>query len=549
MKLEAEIKNIKKILVDDEKFYQIPDYQRPYAWDKDNLSDLIDDLVNAYLNDKNSDYFCGSLVLVDNKQDRRLDIIDGQQRTTTFTILSCVFRDIYSNILNPKVKDYIHSSIQDKYDNDKRKLRFLTNDKYQIDFEETVLKKINFQDSKNIEKSFPNNRYLQNAHYLKNFLIEKIDDNTIDINEFIIWFFENVVLTVITCPSQNDAIQIFNVLNNRGMPLSTIDILKSSLMQTLENEDRKAFKSKWEEINLNLQFVDLSLEDMLTTYLYYKIAMNPQSRLDKELLAIFEKEKKNSLEILKEISNFSVAYIKVVNLEDKHIYCLKYLKHKIYWTSILTTAEFFEYKDLEKLKELLVAYYYQNWISGATIARIKQTSFNILKLVKENQAIDEIKKEMNRNLTKYSTTETFHSEIAGSYVYGRNWDKALLLLIEYFSSENGKNNFININSKLQLEHILPQNPDGSWKKIFSDDDRDGWTNALANLTLLSMRKNVQAQNYSFDRKKQTYQDKDNVVTPFLVTQDILKCDKWDIEALVAREERLIRKINEKINIF
>lgn len=543
MKLEAEIKNIKKILVDDEKFYQIPDYQRPYAWDKDNLSDLIDDLTNAYINDKNGDYFCGSLVLVNNDRDGRLDIIDGQQRTTTFTILSCVFRDMYFNDLNPKTKKYIQNSIQDEFETKKRKLRFLTNDKYQIDFEETVLKKINFQDSKNIEKSFSNNRYLQNAHYLKNFLIEKIDDNTIDINEFIIWFFEKVVLTVITCPSQNDAIQIFNVLNNRGMPLSSIDILKSSLMQTLEDEDRKAFKSKWEEVNLNLQFVDLSLDDMLTTYLYYKIAMNPRSRLDKELLAIFEKEKKNSLEILKEISSFSMAYIKIVNLEDKHIYCLKYLKHKIYWTSILTTAALVNYQALEKLKELLVAYYYQNWIAGATTARIKQTSLNVLKLVKAKSSMEEIKQELNNNLMNYSTTKTFKDEIEGSYVYGRNWDKALLLLIEYFSSENGKNNFINIDSKLQLEHILPQNPDDSWRTTFSDDDRDTWTNALANLTLLSMRKNIQAQNYSFEIKKQTYQDKDNVVTPFLITQDLLKCDKWDVEALEAREEKLVTKIN------
>jgi len=52
MKIEAEIENLKKILVDDEKFYQIPDYQRPYSWDKDNISDLIDDLGTAYIESK-----------------------------------------------------------------------------------------------------------------------------------------------------------------------------------------------------------------------------------------------------------------------------------------------------------------------------------------------------------------------------------------------------------------------------------------------------------------------------------------------------------------
>jgi len=156
MKIEAEIENLKKILVDDEKFYQIPDYQRPYSWDKDNLSDLIDDLVSAYLENKKETYFCGSLVLVNNESDSRFDIIDGQQRTTTFTIISCVFRDVYLSGLGPKAKDFISSSIQDKYEDTKRKLKFLTNEQYQIDFEETVLKGIDFKLTKHIEKDFPN---------------------------------------------------------------------------------------------------------------------------------------------------------------------------------------------------------------------------------------------------------------------------------------------------------------------------------------------------------------------------------------------------------
>ncbi|WP_351001410.1 hypothetical protein, partial [Shewanella sp. TB7-MNA-CIBAN-0143] len=69
--------------------------------------------------------------------------------------------------LGPKAKDFINSSIQDKYEDSKRKLKFLTNEQYQIDFEETVLKGIDFKPTRNIEKDLPNNKYLQNAHYIK----------------------------------------------------------------------------------------------------------------------------------------------------------------------------------------------------------------------------------------------------------------------------------------------------------------------------------------------------------------------------------------------
>ena len=551
MKLEAEINNLDDILVDKKKFYQIPDYQRPYSWDKDNLSDLIDDLTNAFLENKEENYFCGSLVLVNNENDNRFDIIDGQQRTTTFTIISCVFRELYFNDLKEQAQDYINQSIQDKYDKDKRKLKFLTNEKYQIDFEETVLKKLNFVTTKNIEKEFPDNKYLQNAHYLKIFIEEKISENNIDINEFIIWFYENIVLTVITCPSQDSAIQIFNVLNDRGMPLSSIDILKSSLMQKLKDskEDRLAFKTKWEDINSNLKFADLNIDDMLTTYLYYKIATNPKSRLDKELLKIFDKEGKNALEIISEINKFSQSYISLLAMNDKNIFCLKYLKHKIYWNSILTTALFNNYKDIEKLKKLLVAYYYQNWIAGATVARIKQTSFNILKSIKNNASIEDIKESMKENLEKYNTTKTFEEEIIGNGVYRRTWDKSLLLLIEYFTNDSEYPTFIPINNTLHLEHILPQTATDYWKDIINDEDRRTWTDSLANLTLLSMRKNVQASNDTFEKKKIAYQDKDNVRSSFNLTLDVVNCGKWDTEELENRKNNLVNKINEKINII
>lgn len=527
MKIEAEIKNIKQILVNDENFYQIPDYQRPYSWDKDNVSDLIDDLVTAYLH-KDESYFCGSLVLVKNTRFDRFDIIDGQQRTTTFTIMSCVFRDLYLEELEARAKDYIHKSIQDQYDENKRKLKFLTSENYQIDFEETVLKGIKFQDIKNIEKKFPENRYLQNAHYLKKFIEEKKFDNELDINLFIIWFYEKVVLTVITCPSEESAIQIFNVLNDRGMPLSSTDILKAKLMQELKDsyEDRQAFKIKWEQIKEKLEYESFSLDDMLNTYLYYKISKNPKSRLDRELLTVFEKENKSTLSIISEISNFSDKYIELLTMNNKYIFCLKYLRHKIFWQSILATALFLEYDKIEELKKILVAYYYQNWISGATVARIKQTSFNILKMVKHNRDINDIKKEMKANLDKYQTIKSFKEQLLYADIYGRKWDKAILLLIEYFTSDSLKPEFIEINNKLHIEHILPQTATKYWENIVDQDARDNWTNALANLTLLSMRKNIQAQNYTFDEKKEAYQNKDNVVTSFAITQAILLYPEW-----------------------
>lgn len=554
MEIKALIESLKKVLCDDERFYQIPDYQRPYSWDKDNVSDLISDLVTSYINNIEENYFCGSLVLVQGDKGR-LDIIDGQQRVTTFTILACVIRDLYYDILDEKQKDYIKLSIQDKYENTKRKLKFLTNDKYQLDFEETVLKKINFISNKNdYEKDFPKNRYLQNAHFIRDNIKENFGNFNIDVNKFVIWLYEKVVLTTILCPNADSAIRIFNVLNDRGMPLSPIDILKSSLMQRILNEeDKNTFKVSWEAIITKLEFDDIAFEDMLNSYLYYKLGDNPSVRIDTELMDIFKKENKleNPLEIISEIKKFSDSYIEILTLKNKYIFCLKYLKHRIYWTSILASAKFVKYKDFDKLIKYLMAYYYQNWIAGKTVANIKQTSFNIIKSIKKDDNIDEIIKLMQENLKKYETTNMFENELNINNHYERNWAKPLLILVEYFwtDSQNEQQSFIPLSSKLHLEHILPQTTNEFWNNIFTIEQREIWTNSLANLVLLSLRKNIQAQNYDFNSKKEAYFNNDNVVTSFHTTRDIKEICEWNEKELKLRKDKLVNKINEIINIF
>ena len=554
LEIKASIESLKKVLCDDERFYQIPDYQRPYSWDKDNVSDLISDLVTSYINNIEENYFCGSLVLVQGDKGR-LDIIDGQQRVTTFTILACVIRDLYYDILDEKQKDYIKLSIQDKYENTKRKLKFLTNDKYQLDFEETVLKKINFISNKNdYEKDFPKNRYLQNAHFIRDNIKENFGNFNIDVNKFVIWLYEKIVLTTILCPNADSAIRIFNVLNDRGMPLSPIDILKSSLMQRILNEeDKNTFKVSWEAIITKLEFNDIAFEDMLNSYLYYKLGDNPSVRIDTELMDIFKKENKleNPLEIISEIKKFSDSYIEILTLKNKYIFCLKYLKHRIYWTSILASAKFVKYKDFDKLIKYLMAYYYQNWIAGKTVANIKQTSFNIIKSIKKDDNIDEIVKLMQENLKKYETTNVFENELNINNHYERNWAKPLLILVEYFwtDSQNEQQSFIPLSSKLHLEHILPQTTNEFWNNIFTIEQREIWTNSLANLVLLSLRKNIQAQNYDFNSKKEAYFNNDNVATSFHTTRDIKEICEWNEKELKLRKDKLVNKINEIINIF
>ena len=100
---------------------------------------------------------------------------------------------------------------------------------------------------------------------------------------------------------------------------------------------------------------------------------------------------------------------------------------------------------------------------------------------------------------------------------------------------------------LSIEHVLPQTPsaDSVWLNWFPDpDQREFWTHRLANLVLLSRRKNTQARNFDFERKKNQYFQKKGVAT-FAITSQALSIPEWTPEVLEERQSNLIGKLKSE----
>ncbi|GAA8745354.1 hypothetical protein HpDR98_13040 [Helicobacter pylori] len=227
----------------EEFYYQIPIYQRPYQWTEKNCEKLLDDLFFNYEDDRESDYFCGSLVLVKsdpNSKTETYDIVDGQQRLSTFILLAKVLAALYSERLTEESKDYLQESLITKYGK-KDRLNFNAmgfNSKKDFQYALT-----SFNDA---PVSNAKNNYLKNAICLKNYLIEKKIE---DINDFIEWLYSNVKFITIICPNIDKALRIFNVLNARGLPLNATDIFKGELLKKLtEEKDQEELATRWEDL-------------------------------------------------------------------------------------------------------------------------------------------------------------------------------------------------------------------------------------------------------------------------------------------------------------
>ncbi len=155
-----------------ELYYQIPIYQRPYQWTKENCEKLLDDLFFNYEDDRESDYFCGSLVLVKsdpNSKTETYDIVDGQQRLSTFILLAKVLADLY-NGLDPECLEYLQESWKDRY-TERKRLSFNTiGSNAEYDFAYALE---HFNDSQASKNKNNENNYLENAVCLKDYLKKK----------------------------------------------------------------------------------------------------------------------------------------------------------------------------------------------------------------------------------------------------------------------------------------------------------------------------------------------------------------------------------------
>ncbi|MCQ2949715.1 DUF262 domain-containing protein [Helicobacter pylori] len=573
-------------------YYQIPIYQRPYQWTEENCEKLLDDLFSSYEYYKESDYFCGSLVLIAIGTDsatnaKTYDVVDGQQRLSTFILLAKVLATLYNNeVLNNKTsKDFLEKSLGDTDGEKRKRLTFNTIGLNAKD--DFVYALEHFNDSQASKNKNNKNNYLKNAICLKNYLEKKEIEN---INAFIKWLYLKVTFIKTTCPNISMALRIFSVLNARGLPLHAIDVFKVELLKKLAKEkDQEEFVSRWNALRQKCLENESKFpkrkenkreknatETLFSWYLTYLNPVTSGKSMEERLADQFERLNKPPLEYLKGVEDFYNAYGEMLGMQDRHAYLLSY-KDDDYLRVILCASLLHRYsdQDIEALKELLVKFYYQDWVAGQTRSTRSQTCCNIIDALKEKKSVRYIASiVVKKYLDDKNITQRFKDNLKDSNLYTKfyytgktakknSWVKPILILVEYFMSDNANPAYIKMDDDLHVERILPQNPDPSsqWVKDFSEEERGLYTHSLANLTLLGGKKNTKALsqvlNQDFKEKKEIYMGKtialDNkktfkVMTCYKMTIDVAQYTEWTPKSLEKRKEELIQKIESVLTL-
>lgn len=205
----------------------IPDYQRPYKWTRKNVSALFDDIDVAIADSHRPDYEnftyrVGSVIL--HKNDGKYDIVDGQQRLTALFLLLNYLKDL--NFIVDLGKNRLSYECRERSNFTLNNLSELTKDGAQSDFE--IIEKI--------EQSLIDG---------KKIIEDKFRKDDIKKDEFIAKL-KKVILYRIEVPQHTDLNRYFEVMNVRGEQLEQHDILKATLMKSLDKYGQKVFSTVWD---------------------------------------------------------------------------------------------------------------------------------------------------------------------------------------------------------------------------------------------------------------------------------------------------------------
>lgn len=547
--IEAKEQELKRIFSDDYLF-KIPAYQRPYAWTTEQATELLDDLLTAMGDDGEmedvSPYFLGSIVLIKDASQAFAQVVDGQQRLTTLTILFCVLRELSEDDDASASLDKYVCEKGDKFAGSEDRFRLSLRERDRDFFERKIqaagrLPTFLKQDKANLTDS--KQRMYENAEYLWKQL-SRLEQSKRD--RLTMFLVQRCYLVVVSASDQNSAYRIFSVMNDRGLDLSPTDILKADIIGAMPEETiRTTYTDKWEEIE-----EDLGREDFRELFAHIRM-IHVKSKARGNLNQEFEDgvlTKVNGRQFIDSVlTPLSEAYQIVSRAAyectgdaERVNACLRHLGRLDNYDWIPPAIAFFDknrddaeglfqfFRDLERLA-------YALFIMRTNINDRINRYANLLRAIENG---DDLSADISALQLSVAEKSAVLSSLDGPIYLQTRVRMPLLLRLDGLLADTGATYEHRI---LSIEHVLPQTPatDSIWLAWFPEEEtRELWTHRLANLVLLSRRKNNQAQNFDFEKKKREYFERKGVAMSALTSQ-VLNQSEWTPNVLERRQCDLI----------
>ena len=537
--------------------YYIPAYQRPYAWSEEEAETLYDDLYSFFTTEKTENYFLGSIVLIKDDNNPRSDVIDGQQRLTTLTILFAAIASRLPEDVRGTFMTYLlePGNVFQGLDA-KPRLHLRERDRQ---FFETYIQNGHIDDLLKVDpKQLPTEaqqHILSNARVFMNKLTESFGENKEDLVAFSGFLVSRCYLVAVYTASQQSAFRVFSVMNSRGMDLLPIDIIKADIIGQIDTDLQTKYTNKWEDLEnattrtgFNELFMHIRMifakakarKGLLDEFRQFVIPNHTPIQLIDEVLEPFtyayqvlKKQNYEASSDAGQINNY-LSWLNRIDNSDWMPCAIKFLADRrddpayVLWF-------------IEKLERMAA---FMHATSKDVNRRIERYSM-ILREMEErpNHSIDDPLSSLELTaVEKRDFISALNGDIYRMTSRRRNY---IILRLDSFVSDGAASYEPAV---LTIEHVLPQTvrDDSTWAKWWPDpEEREGWVHKIANLVPLTRPHNSEASNLDFDVKKKTYFTGRNGTTSYSLTTQVIKEADWKPLMVEHRQTMLLDVFREK----
>ncbi|KGO93431.1 DUF262 domain-containing protein [Flavobacterium subsaxonicum] len=504
-------------IISSDNIYTVPLFQRDYSWREENLDDLWLDIENARAD--STRHYMGSIVLI-KKEKKNLEIIDGQQRLTTLSILALSCIKVISELIDSDVdkddnidrKDILmrkfigYKSARSLMFSPKLRLNKLNDPIYSSYL-------IQFSKVPNINREASSNKLLVEAfEYFYDKIKKEIFVNS-DINEiidFLEFVGDNLQFIQITVVDELNAYLVFETLNDRGIPLTVTDLFKNYLFSRVSSDDHDHIKNKWDNI---LKFINY--KDFSNFLRYFWISRN-KLITEKDLFKAIKRSITNQQEVFQIITNLEI-HAEVFNaLSDpndelwkgendiiKYLSELQLFGIKQPFPLLLAAYEKFDLQTFARVVKIcsVISFRY-SVISGLKTNVLEQTYSRAANNI--SKGISKSAKDVFKDVSNlYVTDEVFTNQFTLKSI---KTSKNRLVRYIIYALENKEANTEKSYDKDSgtIEHILPENPSIEWNNSFLKDTQLEFIYRIGNYTLLEKKINKECENKVIEEKVDLY---------------------------------------------
>ncbi len=581
-RIESDDLTISQILKD---FYTVPDFQREYVWERDQVEKLLQDILDEFYNEKGEiiegpEYFLGSIVACKDRSDNIFQLIDGQQRLTTIYLILCAARDALKQAGDEPTRVLL-GQISDVY-SDSRTGEDVERQRLTLQYQDSdgILEKI-VTSGQSID-SLPETtrsvkRILAALRDIRDFYRINLQNDPSRIKRFLVAFTNRIKLIRILTPNIANALKVFETINDRGVGLNAMDLLKNLLFMKTDNKDYPKLKERWKRL---IDTLDRCQEKPLRFLRYYIMAHHQidhhrgiredeiyQWFVNNSTACGIDTDPTGFADVLIGCAEAYAYFSESKNpkgVANRYLRNLSLLggalrQHYILLLAGRNLAKPLFDKLCRAIENLLFCYIITREQSKTLERNFARWALG-LKGIQDEKGLDAFLKEnMIPEMTKRSSPFDFaFSELNQASIQQYRM-RYILAKLTQFIEENawGNPKFTELdgymNSSVHVEHILPQQPEEDVLNGFDKPaEYHDYKLKLGNLTLLEKTINTSISNRGYAEKRPGYLQSSFLLTKSLVekphvgsdtqlnraVQDLVQFGVWDSSSIEQRQKML-----------